>query len=172
MIAVHPEILEAITRSLVVGGPITINSTVIDAVSSFALALGTAAGPLQPIGGFRANGVFSRVLTHAALVSAHSVPLAGVDVQHASLLPLQSDTNTSRLIAALKDAIRLPGWVGSLLKWSGLITMIVGIIAYFVSPSVNNRHRGFAMATTGIVVAVIGFAFTTVINLIHYVLSG
>lgn len=172
MIAVHPAILEAITRSLVVGGPITITSTVVDAVSSFAPAIRAAASPLQPIGGFRANGFFPRVLTHAALVSAHSVPLAGVDVQHASLLPLQSDTNTSRLIAALKDAVTLPGWVGSLLKWGGLITMLVGIIAYFVSPSVNNRHRGFAMATTGILVAVVGFAFTTVINLIHYVLSG
>lgn len=172
MIAVHPELLEAITRSLVVGGPITINSTVIDAVSSFAPAIRAAASPLQPIGESRASGFFPRVLTHAALVSVHSVPLAGVDVQHASLLPLQSDTDTSGLIAALKDAVTLPDWVGSVIKWIGLITMILGIIAYFVSPSVNNRHRGFAMATSGIVLSIIGFAFPTVINLIHYVLSG
>ncbi|WP_251344542.1 hypothetical protein [Haloplanus halophilus] len=98
--------------------------------------------------------------------------LSALDTLHASFVPLQSGSDLSTLIADLKDAIKLPGWVGSLLKWSGLITMIIGIIAYFVSPSVNNRRRGFAMATTGVVISIIGFAFPVFIGLIDYVLSG
>lgn len=111
---------------------------------------------------------------HSISLQLHvdSLLLSTVDAQRASSVPLQSDPDLSRLIADLKDAIKLPGWVGSVIKWSGLITMIIGIIAYFVSPSVNNRRRGFAMATTGIVLSIIGFAFPVFISLIDYVLSG
>jgi type II secretory pathway pseudopilin PulG len=45
-------------------------------------------------------------------------------------------------------------------------------MAYFISPSINNRRRGFVMVTTGVVLAIIGAAFSLFINLIQYVLSG
>jgi len=172
MITVPPEFLEVISRWIVLGSPLSITSTVADALSSFGPTFRAAAGPLQPIGGFRASARFTRAFTHASLLYADSVHLADLKVHHASLVPLQSNSDLSGLIAALKDAVKLPGWVGSIIKWTGLITMIVGIVAYFVSPSVTNRRRGFAMATSGIVLSLVGFAFPVFTGLIHYVLSG
>ena len=90
----------------------------------------------------------------------------------ASLLPLQANPPPDNLIADLQAAVALPGWVGDAMKWAGLITLVIGLIAYFSSPSRNNRRRGYKMATAGFLLTLVGFAFSTFIGLITYVLSG
>jgi len=144
MIALQPEAIGVASQWLILLEPLPISSTAFDVVFSVSPLFRAVADPLH-------------------------LP---VDAQGASFVPLQSGADLSTLIADLKDAIKLPDWVGTLLKWSGLITMIIGIIAYFVSPSLNNRRRGFMMATTGVVISIIGFAFPVFIRLIDYVLSG
>ena len=144
MIALQPAATGAASQWLILIEPLSMSGTAFDVVSSVGLLLRAVADPLH----------------------------LSVDAQGASFVPVQSSADLSTLIADLKDAIKIPGWVGTLLKWSGLITMIIGIIAYFVSPSLNNRRRGFMMATTGVVVSIIGFAFPVFIRLIDYVLSG
>ena len=141
-------------------------------------------GITGPLGGYRVISTFTRVLaelvgySHGPLLypvvdTAASVLLyTDTHTQQASVIPLQSGPDLSTLISDLKAAVTLPGWVGSALKWTGLITLVIGIIAYFISPSINNRRRGFAMATTGFILTIIGFAFPIFISLIHYVLSG
>ena len=141
-------------------------------------------GITGPLGGYRVISTFTRVLaelvgySHGPLLypvvdTAASVLLyTDTHTQQASVIPLQSGPDLSTLISDLKAAVTLPSWVGSALKWTGLITLVIGIIAYFISPSINNRRRGFAMATTGFVLTIIGFAFPIFISLIHYVLSG
>jgi hypothetical protein len=149
MILLQPETLAIITHwSIPVAGLLPIGSPISDVAETgpFTYAI---ARPIADLG---------------------VTPISGA--QYASLIPLQSTADLSTLTSDLKDAIEVPSWVGNLLKWTGLITMILGIIAYFVSPSVNNRRRGFAMATTGIILSIIGFAFPIFIGLIDYVLSG
>ncbi|MFT4921331.1 MAG: hypothetical protein ACI8XM_000528 [Haloarculaceae archaeon] len=179
MIELQPEAIEVASRWLILAGPPSLPSTAIDAASSVAPSLRAACSPLQPLGfgfgsgGFRLGNNLNLIqtLTRAQVLYPDAL-LSTPDAQRASILPLQSGTDLSTLVADLKDAIRVPGWVGTLLKWSGLITMIVGIIAYFISPSLNNRRRGFMMATTGIVISIIGFAFPVFISLLDHVLSG
>jgi hypothetical protein len=177
MIALQPEAIEVASRWLILAGPLSLPSTAIDVASSVAPSLRAAGGPLQPLGfgfgsgGFRLGNNFIQTLTRTQVLYSDAL-LSTPDAQRALVLPLQSGTDLSTLVADLKDAIRVPGWVGTLLKWSGLITMIVGIIAYFISPSLNNRRRGFMMATTGIVISIIGFAFPVFISLLDHVLSG
>ncbi|WP_254824930.1 hypothetical protein [Haloglomus halophilum] len=150
MILLQPETLAIITRwSILVGGPLSTGSPISDVAA--------ATGPF-------AYGI------DRPIADLGTTSISGT--QYASLIPLQSTADLSTLTSDLKDAIKVPSWVGNLLKWTGLITMILGIIAYFVSPSVNNRRRGFAMATTGIILSIIGFAFPIFIGLIDYVLSG
>ncbi|WP_255153095.1 hypothetical protein [Halorarius halobius] len=141
-------------------------------------------GPLVPLGGYRAISTLTRVLaelvgdSHSPLLypfvdaTANAFLHTNTHTQQASVIPLQSGADLSTLISDLKAAVTLPGWVGSAIKWTGLITLVIGIIAYFISPSINNRRRGFVMATTGFVLTIIGFAFPIFISLIHYVLSG
>ncbi|MFC7229995.1 hypothetical protein N0B31_21595 (plasmid) [Salinirubellus salinus] len=178
MIALQPEAIDVASRWLILAGPLSLPSTAIDVASSVAPSLRAACSPLQPPGfgfgsGFRLGNNLNLIqtLTRAQVLYSDAL-LSTPDAQRASILPLQSGTDLSTLVADLKDAIRVPGWVGTLLKWSGLITMIVGIIAYFISPSLNNRRRGFMMATTGIVISIIGFAFPVFIRLLDHVLSG
>jgi len=137
-------------------------------------------GPLIPLGGYRAISTLTRELE--VVVEIHGPILypivdtallhTNTHTQQASIIPLQSGPDLSTLISDLKAAVTLPGWVGRAIWWTGLITLVIGIIAYFISPSINNRRRGFMMATTGFVLTIIGAAFPIFISLIHYVLSG
>jgi hypothetical protein len=172
MVALQPEVLEVASQWLILARPFSISSTAVDVASSVAPSLRAAAGPLQPLGGYGAGTRLVQALVRAQALYADALLRLALDAPRASFIPLQADPDLSTLIANLKDAIKVPGWVGSVLKWSGLITMIIGIIAYFVSPSINNRRRGFVMATTGVLISIIGFAFPVFISLIDYVLSG
>ncbi|QLC35655.1 hypothetical protein EFA46_015455 (plasmid) [Halarchaeum sp. CBA1220] len=181
----YPETLAVLTHWLVLlGGPLTTSNPPLDIAASVSPFIRVSTDLLLSIGSIRRLSLlvpeFTGIDLSAVLADVPTPSQLFVDIgtttvlaaQSPPLIPLQAGADISTLVSDLQDAIRLPAWVGPLLKWSGLITMILGIIAYFVSPSVNNRHRGFTMAATGIVVALIGFAFPTVINLIHHVLSG
>ena len=176
------EALELFINWLIpVGGVLSASTDVAHLTGSYIRGI---TGPLVPLGGYRAISTFTRILAelvgysygpllHPVVDTAASALLhTDTHTQQASVIPLQSGPDLSTLISDLKAAVTLPGWVGSALKWTGLITLVIGIIAYFISPSINNRRRGFAMATTGFVLTIIGFAFPIFISLIHYVLSG
>ncbi|MES3161411.1 hypothetical protein [Halobellus marinus] len=164
-----------------VGGVLSASTDVSHLTGSYIRGI---TGPFVPLGWYRAISTFTRILAelvgyshgpllHPVVDTAASALLhTDTHTQQASVIPLQSGPDLSTLISDLKAAVTLPGWVGSALKWTGLITLVIGIIAYFISPSINNRRRGFAMATTGLVLTIIGFAFPIFISLIHYVLSG
>jgi len=178
MILLHPEALELIIHWLIpVGGALSASTDTVHVIGPYIRAL---TGPLVPLGGYRAISTFTRILepvveTHGPLlypVADTALLHTNIHTQQASVIPLQSGPDLSSLISDLKAAVTLPGWVGRAIWWTGLITLVIGIIAYFVSPSVNNRRRGFVMATTGFVLAIIGAAFPIFISLIHYVLSG
>lgn len=131
-------------------------------------------GPLVPFGNYQGISTLTRVLhSHIQYPIVDTALLhANTDTQQASVIALQSGPDLSSLISDLKAAITLPGWVGRAIWWTGLITLVIGGMAYFISPSINNRRRGFVMVTTGFVLAIIGAAFSLFINLIQYVLSG
>jgi hypothetical protein len=174
----HPEALELLIHWLIpVGGALSASTDTAHVIGPYIRAI---AGPLVPLGGYRAVSTLTRVLepvmeTHGPLlypVVDTTLLHTNIHTQQASVIPLQSGPDLSTLISDLKAAVTLPGWVGRAIWWTGLITLVIGIIAYFISPSVNNRRRGFMMATTGLVLAIIGAAFPIFISLIHYVLSG
>jgi hypothetical protein len=171
MLALQPEAFGVASQCLILAGHLSTTSTAVDVASSVAPSLRVAAGPLHPLGGTGVGNGLVRALASAQALYSDGYFLSVLEASRDSFIPLQS-TDLSTLIDDLKDAVDLPGWVGTFIKWSGLITMIIGIIAYFVSPSLNNRRRGFMMATTGVVLAIIGFAFPIFIRLIDYVLSG
>jgi hypothetical protein len=131
-------------------------------------------GPLVPRGNCQSITTLTRVLHGHILYPIVDTALlhANTYTQQASVIALQSGPDLSSLISDLKAAITLPGWVGRAIWWTGLITLVIGGMAYFISPSINNRRRGFVMVTTGVVLAIIGAAFSLFINLIQYVLSG
>lgn len=131
-------------------------------------------GPVVPLRGYQAISTLTRVLHGHILYSIiDTIPLhTNTYTQQASIIALQSGPDLSSLISDLKAAITLPEWVGRAIWWTGLITLVIGGMAYFISPSINNRRRGFVMVTTGSVLAIIGAAFSLFINLIQYVLSG
>jgi len=172
------EALELFIHWLIpVGGVLSASTDTTHVIGPYIRAI---TGPLVPLGGYRAISTLTRVLE--PVVDIHDPILypivdtallhTNTHTQQASGIPLQSGPDLSTLISDLKAAVTLPGWVGRAIWWTGLITLIIGIIAYFISPSVNNRRRGFMMATTGFVLAIIGAAFPIFISLIHYVLSG
>lgn len=131
-------------------------------------------GPIVPLGDYRGISTLTRVLHGHILYSIVDTALLHTNTytQQASIIALQSGPDLSSLISDLKAAITLPEWVGRAIWWTGLITLVIGGMAYFISPSINNRRRGFVMVTTGVVLAIIGAAFSLFINLIQYVLSG
>lgn len=90
------------------------------------------------------------------------------------VVPLQSRSgpDLDALIARLQAAVALPAWVGTMAKWSGLIIFVLGLLAYFGGPTLNMRRRGFVLATSGVLLAIIGFGFPIFISLIHYVLTA
>jgi hypothetical protein len=186
MISLQPEALEAVIRwFILLGGPLSTGS--IDTVHTTGPSVRTATGPLQPIGGFRIISTLTRELSGLSGLGGSGygqgpllVPFVNpvtdaylaANAQQVSFIPLQGDPDLDALISKLKAAILLPGWVGTTIKWTGLITLVIGLIAYFVSPTLNNRQRGFVMATTGFVLSIIGFGFPIFIRLLDYVLSG
>jgi hypothetical protein len=181
MNSLHPEVLELFIHWLIpVSGVLSASTDTAHVIVPYIRAV---SGPLVPLGGYRAIST----LTHGLelVVDAHGPIMYPVvdaattallhtntHTQQASVIPLQSGPDLSTLISDLKAAVTLPGWVGRAIWWTGLILLLIGMIAYFISPSLNNRRRGFVMATTGFVLAIIGAAFPVFINLIHYVLSG
>lgn len=189
----QPEALEVIIRwAILLGNPLSSGS--IDAPVSIGPYIRTLSEPLYSIDLTRLLTALARGLAEMefgvgrmsmgiGIASSAGYPLteSGTDLslqsqfqlQHSSVVPLQSGgADIDKLVNDLKDALKLPSWVGPLLKYSGLITLMIGLIAYFISPSVNNRRKGFAMAVTGFLVAIVGIAFPVFINLIEYVLSG
>ena len=183
MISLQPEALEAVIRwFILLGGPLSTGS--IDTVHATGPSIRAATGPLQPIGGFRIISTLTRELSGLGgsgygqglllipFVNPATDAYLAANTQQVSFIPLQGDPDLDALISKLKGAILLPGWVGTAIKWTGLITLVIGLIAYFVSPTLNNRRRGFVMATTGFVLSIIGFGFPIFIRLLDYVLSG
>jgi hypothetical protein len=174
----QPDALELFIHWLIPVGGVLSAST--DAAYVMGPYIRSITGPLVPFGGYRAISTLTCVLE--PVVDIHGpilYPVADTALVHtnthtqqASVIPHQSGPDLSTLISDLKAAVTLPGWAGRAIWWTGLITLVIGVIAYFISPSVNNRRRGFMMATTGFVLAIIGAAFPIFISLIHYVLSG
>jgi len=109
-------------------------------------------------------------IIHAATPLLHSSTHIGLD--QAALIPIQNNPALDQLIADLKAAVALPGWVGDVMKWAGLISLLLGIIAYSSSRPGPNRRRGYQLAIAGFVLAVVGIAFSTFIGLLNYVFSG
>jgi hypothetical protein len=186
MISLQPEVLEVVIRwFILLGGPLSTGS--IDTVHATGPSIRAATGPLQPNGGFRFISTLTRELSGlsglggngygqepllAPFVNPTTDVYLATNTQQSSFIPLQGDPDLDALISELKAAVQLPGWVGTAIKWTGLITLVIGLIAYFVSPTLNNRRRGFVMATTGFVLSIIGFGFPIFIRLLDYVLSG
>ena len=78
----------------------------------------------------------------------------------------------SGIVDEIASAAEMPAWFGTSMQTLGLILLIVGAMAWAVSPSVRTRERGFYLVSSGFVLAIVGYGFETFQELIQYVFTG
>lgn len=74
---------------------------------------------------------------------------------------------SSRLLSALT----FPPWVGDVFRIAGFSIFLIGVMAWLTSYGAGGRLWGRRITLSGITIIILGFAFTTVIDLLRYVLS-
>jgi len=78
----------------------------------------------------------------------------------------------SGIVDEIASAAEMPAWFGTSMQTLGLILLIVGAMAWAVSPSVRTRERGFYLVSSGFVLAIVGYGFETFQELIQYVFTA
>lgn len=73
---------------------------------------------------------------------------------------------------ALSDALDFPPWTGTVVKFAGLCTFLIGVMAWLSSLGYRRRSWGRHIALSGAALTVVGFAFDTFVELLKYVLAG
>ena len=147
--------------------------------------LGHLIAVVSSIGRFPAFGATADVSTSAILSQLlHLSPeWVAVSQQPLGMLltyPLGGSLDTvvtflsghSGIVDEIASAAEMPAWLGTSMQTLGLILLIVGAMAWAVSPSVRTRERGFYLVSSGFVLAIVGYGFETFQELIQYVFAG
>ncbi|MFC7029334.1 hypothetical protein ACFQJ5_19910 [Halomicroarcula sp. GCM10025324] len=147
--------------------------------------LGHLIALVSSIGWFPAFGATADVSASAILSHLSHLTLGLGDVSQQSLGILLTyphggsfDTVVSFLsghsgiVDEIASAAEMPVWFGKSMQTLGLILLIVGAMAWAVSPSVRTRERGFYLVSSGFVLAIVGYGFETFQELIQYVFTG
>lgn len=72
----------------------------------------------------------------------------------------------------LADALSFPPWTGTVMTYGGLLTFLIGMMAWVTGLSRHRRAWGRSVAVSGVGLAVVGFAFETFLEVLQYVLTG
>lgn len=72
----------------------------------------------------------------------------------------------------LADALAFPPWTGTVVKFAGLCTLLIGVMAWLTGMSIHRRAWGRRIAVSGFALTIVGLAFDTFVEVLKYVLTG
>lgn len=75
------------------------------------------------------------------------------------------------LVVDLSAALSLPPWTGRLFASAGLVLLVIGLMAWLGTLSVNSRTWGRRTAFSGAALVVVGTSFESFLGVIRYVLG-
>lgn len=74
--------------------------------------------------------------------------------------------------ADLAEALAFPPWTGTVVKFAGLCTFLIGTMAWLTGRRLHRRAWGRRIAVSGCTLTIVGFAFDAFVEVIKYVLAG
>lgn len=72
----------------------------------------------------------------------------------------------------LAEALAFPPWTGTVIKFAGLCTLLIGAMMWLTGGDIRRRARGLRLTVSGVALAIVGFAFDIVLVVLKYVLAG
>lgn len=72
----------------------------------------------------------------------------------------------------LAEALAFPPWTGTVIKFAGLCTLLIGVMAWATSVSTPRRAWGRRIAVSGVTLTIVGFAFDSFVEVLEYVLTN
>lgn len=72
----------------------------------------------------------------------------------------------------IADALAFPPWTGTVIKFAGLCTLLIGVMAWLTGMSIHRRAWGRRVALSGAALTIVGFAFDAFVEVLKYVLTG
>lgn len=72
----------------------------------------------------------------------------------------------------LAEALAFPPWTGFVIKFAGLCTFLIGVMAWATSASIHRRAWGRRIAVSGVTLTIVGFAFGSFVEVLEYVLTN
>lgn len=131
-----------------------------------------------PIWLARFRGGEQHDMTGVSIAAPGSRSSRGFTLALASVMPFPGYTPEGISFVALAigselaDALAFPPWTGTVLKFAGLCTLLIGTMAWLTARGIHRRGWGRRVALSGATLTVVGFAFDTFVEVLKYVLSG